>query len=170
MMADDKPEPIDSSTFVPASVAGDQTLVAYLEALSQTGRVMESCRAAGFTWDQMNKHRQRTKGFADLEDAAMEVYRDTLRREVHRRAVEGIEKPVYYRDQRIDQPGESKVFSDKLLEMLVKRHCPEFQEKVQVDHNVRGGVLVVGGTMGTIENWATKHGGTIDAEREEPDA
>lgn len=164
-MAEDKPDP-NYSPFLPAKIE-DPKLVAYLEALAETGRVMESCRAAGLTWAQMSKHRQRTKGFADVEDAAMEVYRDTLRREVHRRAVEGVQKPVYYRDQRIDEPGESVVYSDRLLEMLLKRHCPEYQEKVQVDHNVRGGVLVIGGTMGTIEDWAAKHGGTIDVDTRE---
>jgi hypothetical protein len=41
------------------------------------------------------------------------------------------------------KPLVKRVYSDKLIEMLAKRHIPEFREKQQVDLNVTTGVLRV---------------------------
>jgi len=138
-------------------------LPVFLSVIAETGRIMDACKSAGITWAEMDLARKQNRKLSDAFDEAMEIYKDTLRAEVHRRGVKGVERPIYYKGQRIDQ-GESIEYSDRLLELLVKRHCPEFREKVSVDHAVTGGVLVLGGTIETIEDWSKKHGGTIDVE------
>ena len=45
-----------------------------------------------------------------------------------------------------------------MLELLLKRHIPEFRDKLTLDGKVEGGVLVVGGTAATEKEWREKFG------------
>lgn len=150
----------------PLALDIQKSMPLFLKRLSETGRLMASCQDAGIPWGAMDRARKQDRKLAADCEEAMEIYKDTLRAEIHRRGVEGVPKPIYYKGARIDQ-GESVEYSDRLLEMLTKRHCPEFREKVSVDHNVSGGVLVLGGTMESIDDWTKKHGGTIDVDSKE---
>lgn len=53
------------------------------------------------------------------------------------------------------QPLIKRVYSDKLIEMLAKRHIPEFRERHQVDMNVTTGVLRVEQAV-SREDWEAR--------------
>lgn len=142
----------------------EERRAAFLANYARTGRILASCKAAGLSKRQLEKAR-RDRVFLEAYEIAEEEYRESLREELYRRAVEGVEEPVYYKGMRIDN-GENRRYSDRLFELELKRQCPEYREKVDVSHQVSGGVLVLGGTMGTIDEWTKKHGGTIDVDAE----
>lgn len=76
----------------------------------------------------------------ELVEMAHEFYREKISHVIHDRAVDGWEEPVYYQGECI---GHVQKYSDRLLELQAKRHCPEYRDKSQVDHNVTGGVLLI---------------------------
>lgn len=134
----------------------------FLASLAEIGRKTEAARIAGINYTTLMRRSKKDSSIDEAVDHAMEIYRDTLRAEVHRRGVKGIDEPLHYRGELTG--AHIKKYDNRLLELELKRHCPEYREKVNVDHAVSGGVLVLGGTMATIEGWADKHGGVIDVE------
>lgn len=74
---------------------------------------------------------------------------------MYRRAVVGYEEPV--RNNKGEIVGTVRRFSDRLLELYVKRHMSEYREKLSADVNVTGGVLVVGGNMLKTKDWEEKY-------------
>ncbi len=93
----------------------------FLSAFSKLGNITAACAAAGigrrthYAWLEDAEYR---KAVAEAEEQATEV----LEREAWRRAVDGVEKPVHYRGERIDTVRE---FSDVLLIFLLKARRPE---------------------------------------------
>jgi hypothetical protein len=86
------------------------------------------------------------KVYPDLEplvEEAFGIYREKVAHAVHSRAICGTEEPVYYKGAVV---GYIRKYSDRLLELHAKRHCPEYRDKSTMDVNVSGGVLVVGNT------------------------
>lgn len=63
--------------------------------------------------------------FAERFHEARELYRDRLEAEVERRAVHGVLQPVYRGGRKV---GSVRVYSDRLLELLLKRHRREFRD------------------------------------------
>lgn len=122
---------------------------------------MKSAKAAGVSYTGLLAKRRHDPALQEGMDEAMQAYRESLESEAHRRAVDGVEKPVFYKGSRCDD-GDVKEYSDRLLELMLKRHIPEFREKLQVDANVRGGVLVVNAPSQTEEEFEQKHGGESD--------
>ena len=78
--------------------------------------------------------------FAAAWDAALDQAADTMEREAFRRAVEGVEEPVYGRVAK-DSDGEIgriTKYSDTLLIFLLKGARPEkYRERQQVEHTGR---------------------------------
>lgn len=109
---------------------------AYLVELSMTGRLLDSARAAGV--HPITPRYYRAGG--ELEDprfeaavqVALELYRESIRREVRRRAVDGWrERGIYDKDG--NELGEVRKYSDRLLELEAKRLDETYREKVSVD-------------------------------------
>ncbi len=100
-----------------------------------------------------------TKGlepdFAERFEEAKQRYIGTLEKEIYRRGVEGVEEPIYYQGVQV---GAVRRFSDRLLELHVKRHEPAYREKQQMDLNLGGGVLVVSGQADSAKDWQEKFG------------
>lgn len=72
-------------------------------------------------------------------DDAQEEYQAVLHMEVHRRAVEGIEKFVYHQGEKVTT--DEKVYSDSLLVKMLDTYNPEYKEAKQKDAG-RGGNVV----------------------------
>lgn len=117
----------------------------FLRELASTGRFYDSSAACGIDYTTMLTHR---KG-GEMEDlafeqgvqVALEEYRDTLREEVHRRGVSGwVERGVF--DSQGHRLGDVRKYSDRLLELHVKRLDPEYRERLAVDATtkVEGGL------------------------------
>lgn len=111
----------------------------FLETLQATGNVSGSARAAGIDRTTAYEHRGRHPDFASRWEAAVEEATDGLETEARRRAVEGVEKPVYQGGELV---GTVQEYSDTLLLALLKAHRPDkFRDKFQ-------GAIQVGGLPG----------------------
>ncbi len=67
--------------------------------------------------------------WADAEKGAL----DTLEAEAYRRAVEGVQKPVFYQGE---ECGLVREYSDMLLTTLLKARAPEkYRENAKVEHS-----------------------------------
>lgn len=117
----------------------------FCEALiSNHGNRLAACRSIGVHRMTVSKHLHSDPEFKEMFDEAMETYREQLISEVHRRAVDGTLKPVFFQGRRAfdrDEKGQEidasiREYDTALLIMLVKRHCPEFRDKQIVEtHN-----------------------------------
>lgn len=121
----------------------------------QTGVKYASCAEFGLTGTHVLK---RIKELADqgqpewleLWEESLELFADRLEAEMARRAIEGSDKPVFYKGEIV---GEITEFSDTLAIALARGIRPEkFRDNVKVDANVTGGVLLVPGKM-TVEEF-----------------
>ena len=95
---------------------------AFLVALQQGRSVTGSAQAAGINRTLLYKWRDQIPGFAAAWDEARETSADLIEDEALRRAMQGVEKPVFYRGQQI---GVVTTYSDRLLALLLQRRRPE---------------------------------------------
>ena len=111
----------------------------YLSALSQVGTISKACEMAGMTptlyyyWvDAKYCHgKYYDEAFVDQCAIAKAAWRDVVRDEINRRAIEGVLKPVFGSlgaGQGAGKIGEVREFSDRLMEVLAKMNLPEAKE------------------------------------------
>ena len=109
---------------------------AFLTALSETGSVRKATAAAGIAYNTPYTHSKKHPDFDTLWQTALDVAADKLEEEARRRAVEGVEEPVYQGGQLV---GHKTVYSDTLLAMLLKAAKPDKykdRSSVQLDAKV----------------------------------
>ena len=79
--------------------------------------------------------RDRDPVFADDWDEAIDFARGAVERELHRRAVEGWNEPVFYQGEQV---GEVRKYSDRLLELMARGLIPErYRENFKMEASVR---------------------------------
>lgn len=102
----------------------------FLLAMAKTGNISHACRAAKlsravhYLW--MKQDEEYTHAFA----LAKEIHRDAIQAESYRRAVEGIERPVYQAGALV---GTELVYSDKLLEVMLRGSDPDTYQRKQIE-------------------------------------
>lgn len=139
--------------------------VAVCATLRKTNARYKSCEAHGFNHSTVLKRmkEEAERGnteWQELWDESLELFADDLEVEMHRRAVEGVDEPVFYKGEVV---GEVTKYSDTLAITLAKATRPEkFRDNVKVDAEVRGGVLVVPGKM-SVEEWLAQNTEQEDA-------
>jgi hypothetical protein len=108
---------------------------AFLKVLAVTCNVGAACRVARVGRATAYRHRHAEPKFARAWDDACEDAADLLELEARRRAVEGVEKPVFYRGERV---GVVREYSDSLLMFLLKGCRPEkFRENFDFGNLIR---------------------------------
>lgn len=111
---------------------GDKTRLwtdAFLAALAECGILSQAAEAAGVDRATVWRRRQDDEAFAKACDEAIDMAADKLEGEARRRALEGVEEPVYQGGQLI---GTKTVYSDSLLALLLKgRRKRVFAERVE---------------------------------------
>ena len=95
---------------------------AFIEVLRTTGNVTLAAQHAGQSRNQVHDVRQRSKRFAAQWDNALEEATDLLEAEAHRRALTGIDEPVFYKGKVV---GSTKKYSGPLLMFLLEAHRPQ---------------------------------------------
>lgn len=129
----------------------------YLLALAASGRKGDSAAYAGVTLRTVQYHREDDEEFAEIEESALDCYRDKIRRAIDEEGVDGVETPIILRDSEGAQHivGYKRVRNPKILELAAKLHLPEYRDRLDIsaDVNVRAGVLVVGQRTATEEEW-----------------
>ena len=112
---------------------------AFFAALAAGLTVSAACGAAGYKRRRVYQWRADDEEFADRFREADEEAVDRMEAEADRRAVDGVDKPVFYRGQLC---GSVREFSDTLLMFRLKAKRPDrYRENSKVEHT--GGVKVV---------------------------
>lgn len=112
----------------------------YLVALESTGLQHSAAAMARTTVRAVKKLREESTEFDMACSDAEQRSHDVLEAEARRRAVEGIEKGIYYKGTLVDT---ERQYSDTLLTTLLKAKRPdEFAERKQIT-GANGGPLTV---------------------------
>jgi hypothetical protein len=125
----------------------------FLEELARAANIEAACvkamidRQTYYNW--VDKKRKRNAAFIAKVEEALDVARDVLRREIHRRAVAGVPRPQFTKGgqpiMEMVGPGEAprqyveQEYSDTLLIRLSIAHLPEFKEKQTIEHTGKDG-------------------------------
>lgn len=108
----------------------------YLEKLTETGLRVHSARAAGVTSSTVRHHRLADADFAAREEEAEAHHTETCLQELHRRAVQGYDKPVFWQGA---QAGVVREYSDALLLAKVRARAGEYRQgdKLTIDQTTK---------------------------------
>ena len=86
------------------------------------------------------KARRTNKRFADKWEEAIDVATDAMELEARRRAMSGVEEPIYYKGQQV---GYARKYSDILLMFLIKAQRPaKYRDHHTIDAKVEGRIEV----------------------------
>jgi len=121
-----------------------------LNAIATCGVIYRAAEACGGSFVGWKHIKDNVPELKEMEERALEIYRERLSLAIHNRAVNGWLEPVYFQG---NLSGYKRQFSDRLLELQAKRHIPEYREKHEVDMNVKGGVLVVPAAPISTDQW-----------------
>jgi hypothetical protein len=108
---------------------------AFLVAYSECGNISQAAKLAGI--DRTNHYQwlDNDPDYPELFKAADEAAGDKLEQEARRRAVEGTNKPIFYKGEVC---GTVTEYSDILLMFLLKGVRPDkFAERIKQDVNVK---------------------------------
>lgn len=95
----------------------------FLQHLAETGNVTESAEVSGHCRRSWYNLKDSDPEFSAAWDEALKQATDALIIEGRRRALKGVEEPVFYQG---DVCGYIRRYSDTLLMFLVKAHRPEY--------------------------------------------
>jgi hypothetical protein len=102
----------------------------FLAVLAATSNVTRACAAVDISRVVMYQHRNEREEFAKRWDAAKALGVEACEDEVHRRAFEGCDKPVFHNGI---ECGAIKEYSDTLAIFLLKAHKPEkYRERYEL--------------------------------------
>lgn len=107
-----------------------------MEALRNTGNVRAACMAASIDRTEVYRRRGFDDRFRDRWDTSLDEYVEVLEAELHRRAVQGVErtKSYFYKGKKVGQDT-VREFSDVLLIFRLKALRPEvYRERHEVKH------------------------------------
>lgn len=138
----------------------------YIAQLAVSGLKRMSAIKAGIEPGSLWRYRDKQDSgeLKERELEAMQFYAEIIEQTIHQRAIEGVEKGVYYEGEQV---ATEKVFSDRLLILLARRHIPEYREHTVSDVNVKAGVLLIQAPIASAEEWAAAYAkGTGHAEAE----
>ena len=103
-----------------------------LAALAETGNVTEATTIARINRDTHYDWLKTDPDYAKAAESAMESAADRLEREALRRAVEGVEEPVYQGGKKV---GVVQKYSDTLLIFLLKGARPhKYKERLAITY------------------------------------
>jgi len=111
---------------------------AFLEEFSNHCNVGRSCTAAGISRSTAYRWRQESDWFDERYEKTKKVALTALEDEMHRRAYEGTEEPVFHNGEVC---GAMRKYSDTLAIFLAKSHDPKYREHQRLD---LGGSVAIG--------------------------
>jgi hypothetical protein len=117
----------------------------FLSTLRDTGSLRKACAAAGVTRGYVLKYMEKETGEAEEfklnYDHAIGDFNDSLEEAAYKRAVEGVEDPVYNKLGEVI--GYKTLFSDTLLVKLMEGNMPEkYGKKLKLSSDVPFSVAV----------------------------
>lgn len=137
--------------------------VRYLMYLARFGLKNSAAQYAGVSSEAVRFYSKNTNpDFADAINEAMDIFKESLEQVALRRAVDGWEEPVYQKGELV---GTIHRHSERMLEMLLKRHIPDFKDNLRIDNSVNGGVLLIPSAL-SAEEWEASYGPNSDQQVE----
>lgn len=127
-----------------------QFLAAYMEC----GLKAKSALAAGLSYSAILKAEKDDPEFAAEVEQAHELFIAKLSDQAFKVAFEGWKVPKY--DAKGNLCGHEWKFSERIMELMLKRHDPGFRDKQDVDVKHSGGVVVVQAPAMSVDEW-TRH-------------
>ena len=88
----------------------------FLEVLAAVGNRSSAAAASGLAPSTIRNYASKDPEFKEMVEIAELKYLSDLEQEARRRAVDGVDKPVFYRGEIV---GHEKVYSDRLLDKLM---------------------------------------------------
>lgn len=153
---------------MPGDPLTPEKMVAFLEALEDCGGMHRSCQRSRCTYNMIRSMQKALPEFDDMVKTAMERYREKLEKEAYRRGVTGWEENVFGGRNKDRVVGTIRKYDSKMLELMLKRHIPDYRDKFEGSVNVTGGVLVVPSQTLDIDQWKKEHGGEREIIDEAP--
>jgi len=108
----------------------DKAKEMFLLHLERLGSFQGAADEVGNSISTVYHHRRTNPDFAQACEEALERFRQSLVSEAVRRGVHGVERPVF---QQGKFAGVEVVYSDRLLEILLKAKLVEFKDSVKVE-------------------------------------
>lgn len=142
-----------TGTQKPPRTFDKEAKLVFLMCLSRCGLIGKSAAAAGVRYMTVKEHRRKDPLFDEAVEEALGYFRDRLESEALRRAINGVEVPLYYKGEQV---GTRLEYSDRLLEKLMDRYIPEYRDANRVDVNLNTGVLVVTPPSSSPDEWAAQ--------------
>ena len=111
----------------------------FLKMFSKCNSIVQACKAADISSTTVYKELKKQGGFALQFEAANDLVLDNLEAEAYRRGVTGVKKAIYFQGRLV---GHELVYSDKMLEMLLRGRSDKYSNKTsvevsgKVDHNI----------------------------------
>ncbi len=100
----------------------------FLAVIGETSNVTKAAQSIGMARQSVYDARARDPEFAALWDSAIEQGTDMLEAEARRRALDGVDRPVYFQGKRV---GITKEYSDPLLMFMLRGYRPhKYRERV----------------------------------------
>lgn len=115
---------------------------AFLDAFRESANVTAAARAAGVSRSRAYQLRDEDPAFAAQWEEAENEAIDALELEMRRRAMQGVEEPVFYQGFEV---GTIRRYSDTLAIFLAKAHRPEkYRDRSQTELTGPGGAPLSG--------------------------
>ena len=127
----------------------------YFAFLETSGRKRYSAIMAGVDPGRMVYYMTKEKVLKAQEIQAMQGYCELIDAAIHDRAINGVERGVYFKGKRI---AVERHYSDALLIAMAKANSPKYRDHLSVDATVAAGVLVVQASL-NIDEWEEKYVG-----------
>lgn len=117
----------------------DETKQRFLFALAELGNEADAAAVAGCSASGIRRHADPEQACFDPEFAeawanAREEFVASLHRAAVKRATEGWEEPIIGGEFRDEVVAHKPMYSDRLLEVLLKRYDPQYRDRVSIDH------------------------------------
>lgn len=103
--------------------------------LGRTGQRLAACRLVGIH-PRSIANRMADEEFAERYEEALQVHRDQIEDEIYRRAIVGVDEPVFFKGEATDV---KRVYSDQLLLEYARAHIPKYRprsEQLNVNANL----------------------------------
>ena len=106
---------------------------AFLAAFGATGSITKAAEAAGIDRREHYRWLEGNESYQERWGAAEEELTTRLEAEAVRRALDGVEEPIYHNGQCV---GTVSRYSDRMLELLLKARRPgSYRERASVEHS-----------------------------------
>lgn len=113
----------------------------FLKALRETRSASAAAERAGISRSKAYDHRQNDPDFAQAWADVDALITDDLEREAVRRAIDGVDEPVFYKG---DQVGTVRRYSDSLLQFLLRgRRREVYGERTEITGAGGGPVAIL---------------------------